>query len=1111
MSRTPGALHGIGLSLVGLVAAALIPLLVFGGCVAWMIVDQKKAAVAAELASTASALRVAVDRELTGQFDAMEILANDVDVSGNNFSAFNERAGRIIAAHGDWRNVVLIDPHSHRIVASGLPLPVPAPSTSAPDSVDEVVRTRRPIISGLLAGGAIVRQPLVLSMAPVIRKGEVRFVLAVAMDPKPLSDIFAEQRLATSWTGAIVDNHMLLAGRSRDPERFVGRRSTPTLADRIAASDSGMFTALNQEGATVYTVFSRSAITGWSVAIGVPAAEVEQPIEKMLGQLAAGGGALIAFALLLTGLVGRSIVRRRNAYERQLYESKSRLDMALAGADMATWDWHIPSGDLLFDARWAEMLGYALDELAPRVESWETRVFPDDLPMVWQKLERHFNGELPAYEAEHRVRHKDGHWVWVVGRGKVVERDAQGKPVRAVGTALDITERKTMEAERNELNRDFVNFLENTTDFIYFKDADSRFRFCSQTQANITGHASWRDMIGKHDREVFPEETAKIYAEEETPIFSEGVPLLGRIDPYYDAAGNIRWVSTSKWPILGEDGKVIGIFGVSRDVTAAKKDEAELERHRHHLEELVEQRTAALVATEAKASQILQSSADGLYGVDQTGKITFINPAACLMLGYRAEQAIGLSAHTLFHHSKPDGTPFPIDECPGHDAVRRGHEMRIDNEVYWHADGHAVPVMYAIHPIIQDGRAMGAVISFVDMSAQRAAALAREQALLAAENLARVRSEFLANMSHEIRTPLNGVLGFAEIGRRNFADSQKARNAFEKILSSGTLLLGVINEILDFSKIEAGKIRIEQTAVSLAAVIRHSVELVGERAAVKGVVLRVESAAALPADCLTDPLRLSQVLLNLLSNAVKFTEHGSVTLSVARQGDELVFAISDTGIGMTTEQLAQLFNPFQQADGSTTRRFGGTGLGLAISKRLIELMGGHIRAESRPGVGSVFEFRVPYIPVPEGPARPGVESPSARPQDKPLTGISILVAEDDAINQLVLEDNLKDDGATVVMVGNGQAAVERVLRDGAQAYDVVLMDIQMPEMDGYQATQLILELAPGMPIIGQTAHASSEERDKCLAAGMVGHIAKPIDSDALVRVILEQIKRKRGS
>lgn len=558
------------------------------------------------------------------------------------------------------------------------------------------------------------------------------------------------------------------------------------------------------------------------------------------------------------------------------------------------------------------------------------------------------------------------------------------------------------------------------------------------------------------------------------------------------------------------DGKITGAVNVFRDISGRKQIEAELEQHQRHLEWLVQQRTSELMQTEARASHILHSSADGLYGIDCDGVITFINPAACAILGYVAEQVIGRAAHGLLHHSRPDGSPYPPAECPSYNALRLGQNVRVDNEVYWRADGHPVPVMYATHPMLQDGVIVGAVTSFVDVSIQRAAAQAREQALVAAENLARVRSEFLANMSHEIRTPLNGVLGFAQIGYRNVQNTEKARDAFAKIQLSGNRLLGVINDILDFSKIEAGKLRIEHTEVVLAEIVEHSLDLLRDRAEAKQLDLQVELAPDLPRSCISDPLRMGQVLLNILSNAVKFTAAGRVRLSLSLENDWLVFKIADTGIGMDATQLEALFNPFQQADASASRKFGGTGLGLAISKRILELMNGDIQVSSQPGAGTSVEFRFPYIKPEPGNIQNGNGQEDAEQlAKKSLAGISILVAEDEKINQLVLQEALKECGALVVMVDNGQEVVERVLRDGREAYDVVLMDLQMPEMDGYEAAGRILAVYPDLPIIAQTAHAFSEEREKCLATGMVDHVAKPVDIDALASVVRQHLTSKQ--
>ena len=705
--------------------------------------------------------------------------------------------------------------------------------------------------------------------------------------------------------------------------------------------------------------------------------------------------------------------------------------------------------------------------------------------------------------------------------------DEHGTLIGVLGIGHDITERKAMEealrkaeAESRRLAALLRLLCDNVPDMIWAKGLDKRYLFANKA---ICEHLLFaqdiEEPIGKTDLFFARRERASHPEDPNWHTFgeccqdSDALTLQFGKPSVFEEYGNLRgkpvYFEVHKSPFYNEHGEVIGTVGSARDITERKRIDAELEQHRRHLAELVQLRTAALLQTEARASQILNSTADGVYGIDAAGKITFINPAACRMLGLAAEAAIGRCSHALFHHHRADGSPYPIEDCGAHRSLGLGRETRVDDEVFWHSDGHPVPVMYAVHPTTADGQPNGAVISFVDISAQRAAALARERAIAAAEQLARVKSEFLANMSHEIRTPLNGIIGFAQIGLRTFTDTEQAYRAFEKILSSSKRLLVVVNDVLDFSKLEAGKLRIVARETVLREVVEHALELVGERAAAKHLSLALDFAADLPQRCLSDPQRISQILLNLLSNAVKFTERGEVRLSVARQGDQLAFSVADTGIGIASAELGRLFDPFHQVDASLTRRYDGSGLGLAICRRLLELMGGTIEVQSHPEHGSVFTFRIPYVPWQPTAATPETPADDARAERhaRPLRGLRILIAEDDATSQMVLEHNLREEGAEVITVANGEDAVTRIRDDGSAAYDLILMDVQMPRMDGYEATRRILTMAPGLPIIGQTAHAFSEEIDKCFAAGMLGHIAKPIDPTKLTASILHHLKR----
>ena len=802
------------------------------------------------------------------------------------------------------------------------------------------------------------------------------------------------------------------------------------------------------------------------------------------------------------------------------------LNRAQSVAHIGSWTYDISGDALHLSAESCRIFGVP-EETEGSYQKFLERVHPDDRAMVARTWQAAVEGGKP-FDIEHRIVVGQAiRWLRQIAE---LESDPEGKPWRALGTTQDITERKEMEEamrtneERSSKLASMLRLMcDNVPDMIWAKGLDKRYLFANKALCEqLLNATDTEEPLGKTDlffahreRDSRAEDPqwhtfGELCQDTDTITLDVGKPLV--FEEFGNVRGKLLFLDVHKAPFLDEQGEVIGTVGSARDITARKQSESELDEHRNHLEELVEQRTTELLATEARASRILESTADGLYGVDSESRITFINPAACRMFGYTAEQVIGRRAHALFHHSRLDGSPYPAEECASRQAWRAGRESRVDDETYWHADGHPVPVALATHPIIESGVIVGAVVSIVDISIQRAAAQAREQALAAAENLAQARSEFLANMSHEIRTPMNGVLGFAHIGQRNYKDPEKARNAFDKILASGNQLLAVVNEILDFSKIEAGQLKIEAVDMSLVDAIDQSLELVADRARAKGLDLRLETASDFPLRCVSDPIRTGQVLLNLLSNAVKFTELGSIVLSASRQGDELVFRVTDTGIGISPEQLGYVFNPFQQADGSTTRKFGGTGLGLAISKRLLELMQGHISVESTPGVGSRFEFRLPYV-QPAAPSATPAPAPTAEVAlpDKPLAGISIMVAEDDEINQMVLEFNLVEDGARLVIVGNGLEAVERIVSDGPDAYDIVLMDIQMPEMDGYEAARRILELAPDLAIVGQTANAFAIDRDKCLAAGMVGHIAKPIDPQALVQLVLQIVAAKRSN
>jgi signal transduction histidine kinase/ActR/RegA family two-component response regulator len=409
--------------------------------------------------------------------------------------------------------------------------------------------------------------------------------------------------------------------------------------------------------------------------------------------------------------------------------------------------------------------------------------------------------------------------------------------------------------------------------------------------------------------------------------------------------------------------------------------------------------------------------------------------------------------------------------------------------------------------------------------AERTAEL--EAALRAAQAANVAKSEFLANMSHEIRTPMTAILGFAGLVREELKcctvcpdhATCKRRVAttehVDTINRNGEQLLRIINDILDLSKIEAGKLQPETTLVSPVELVADVESLMRVRAAAKGLAFEVEFAGALPEQVCTDPTRLRQILINLIGNAIKFTETGRVRLVVRCVAGRLEFEVIDTGLGMTAEQVARLFRPFSQGDSSMSRRFGGTGLGLAISKRLAHMLAGDLTVASEPGVGTTFRLAIAAGPLagvrmldrPAEALRGKPEHSTSAPMPPAQLEARVLLAEDGPDNQRLIACVLEKAGATVTVAENGRVALASALdaHRAGSPFDVILMDMQMPEMDGYEATRTLRRAGYPGPIIALTAHAMATDRKKCLDAGCDDYATKPVDRRKLIEAIHQQM------
>lgn len=497
-------------------------------------------------------------------------------------------------------------------------------------------------------------------------------------------------------------------------------------------------------------------------------------------------------------------------------------------------------------------------------------------------------------------------------------------------------------------------------------------------------------------------------------------------------------------------------------------------------------------------NSILNISSEGIIVADQDMRILLFSKGAEVIFGYSAPEVLGRHIELLIPQDRRAAHQQRVQSFAAGAILSRRMSNRQDVTGLT-KDGRLAPIEVGLSKLTtRTGMIYTAIIRDISESLQAEAELNQAVSEATAANAA--KSAFLAAMSHEVRTPLNGVLGMAQAMARDALPPKQAER-LEVIRQSGESLLGILNDMLDLSKIEAGKLEMETLEFDLGDLIAATYNTFSALAAQKGLQFDLHVSRRAEGAYLGDPLRLRQVLNNLISNAVKFTEKGLVEVDVDRQGGLLVIAVRDTGMGISPDALTRLFDKFEQGDLSTTRRFGGTGLGLAICRDLVRLMGGDISAASVLDESATFTVRLPLEHVGHVPALPDVIGPPAAADDR--TQVRLLVAEDNRANQLVIDTLLRQIGITPVIVPNGRAAVAAWEE---KPWDLILMDVQMPEMDGPTATSIIRrrELDSGQtrtPILALTANAMDHQLLEYRQAGMDGLVAKPIEIDKLFSAI----------
>ncbi|MDP1793560.1 MAG: PAS domain-containing protein [Acidimicrobiales bacterium] len=751
-------------------------------------------------------------------------------------------------------------------------------------------------------------------------------------------------------------------------------------------------------------------------------------------------------------------------------------------ARVGSWEWDIPGNTVSWSDELYRIFGEDPDALDPTYEAYLERIHPEDRDTVNDAV-MHAYASGESFELTHRGLRGDGQVIYLDCRGEVT-RDSAGLPVFMLGTAHDVTAERSHAAQLAEAGRQLT-------------DAQRLARLGSWRYDVHTHKSEWSDVM----YELYGFDIATY-----TPTLDS---FLSRTHP--DDATEVRtnlaraietgagWENDLRvvWPngeeriLYGRaevdvdaDGNPTVVRGTRQDVTELRRDEARLR------------------AAEEQFRLAFENAPIGMAVVAPNGHFLRVNPALCAIVGYDAEELLERSFQDITH-------PEDLDKDLQH--VRDVLDGRLATYTmekrYLRRDRSEVWVQLNVSLVRSgDGEPMHFISQIQDITDRREA----EERLRDSENRAllasKMKSQFLANMSHEIRTPMNGVLGMAEL----LADSAlnaAQRSHVEGLRAAADSLLVILNDILDLSKIEAGKVDLEEADFDLAKVVRETISLFAITAEAKGIEL-LDSVDVGSGMFQGDAARLRQVLANLVGNAVKFTERGRVELCCAQLVDGRVrFDVTDTGIGIPFEAQSRLMSPFEQGDASTTRRFGGTGLGLAIARDLVMLMGGEISFQSEPGVGTTFTIVVGFAEAQGVVAAPAPAPPMPAPVSLPGDSAQrrALLAEDNAVNQFVARAMLERLGWHVTVVENGQEALDTL---AAADFDVVILDCQMPVLDGYSAARAIrlLDGPKGrLPIVAMTASALEEDRQRCFDAGMDEFIAKPITKDivgeALDRVV----------
>jgi len=958
--------------------------------------------------------------------------------------------------------------------------------------------------------------PAIDMVVPLLKSGQpARAAVVMRLDPKD----YLVPTLA-HWPVPSRSGQTLLVRREGD--QLIGLRarnplpvSTPDLlAGKVVRGEAPVgkvLEGLDFRGTPVLGVVRQVLDTPWYLVARVERTELIAAWSGgALWIIAAGGLALFAAGVGTRALRERQagqVAELQRAEQAEKLRALALLDGIASSSIDAIFAKDRQGRYLLFNDAACRATGKAREDVLGHDD---TVVFPPEQAARIMANDAMVMTEGVTHTLEERVGAPPRSVVYLATKGPL--RDEQGQVIGMFGISRDITDRSAAEQQLRKLSM----AVAQSPNGIVITDLAGRIDYVNDAFVAMSGFAR-SELLGQLPQVLQPDSPQQWVRAAIGQSLAANDPWTGQIDNLRkDGEAFTQWAHIS--PIRQADGSTTHYLAIIEDITERRRIEHELDQHRHHLEALVEERTHALqsaiearTASERFAHLIADNQPNLVSYWDRDLRCAFANRPYAAWFGKPVDAIIGRPLHEVLSPSQA------AQGQARHEAVLRGEPQAFEEDLSSH-DGRMGHFLTHLVPDLKDGVLAGFFVVAVDIgrvkdAERRLQQLNTElaQARDRAEGANQAKSAFLANMSHEIRTPMNAIIGLTHLLQRDSHDAT-ASDRLDKVASAARHLLDIINDVLDLSKIEAGKLTLEQADFAVEPLLQRTLALVADRAQAKSVQL-VQHTQDLPAVLCGDATRLSQALLNLLGNAIKFTAQGTVTLQAELLSQSagqvhLRFTVVDTGIGIAADKLGRLFSAFEQADSSTTRRFGGTGLGLAITRHLAEMMQGEVGAQSIEGQGSRFWFTVKLAPggtalpaghqaQPPGPQETVLHGArQARQAEQALRGLRVLLAEDNPVNQEVALELLEEVGAQVGLASNG---VEAVALASANAYDLILMDMQMPVMDGLQATEQIRRLPAHAhtPILAMTANAFGEDRAACLAAGMNDHIAKPVDPQQL--------------